>query len=409
MTTEREKVLVVIQLSGGNDYLNCIVPYENPHYKDARPHIKITDDQVIPLDNGYGLNPGMGTIKDLYAQGKVAIIHGIGYPVPNRSHFRSMDIWHTAEPATVGSQGWLGQAVRQLDPAGENVVTAVNFGNGLPRALASPGVPVTSVGDLENYGLLTGVTGQVQRSMALNVFSRMYTPLVGSDAVMEYLGKTGLDAMRGADIIKEAPLKYSSNVEYPDNPFAPSLKGVAQVHFADLGTRVFYTQYGSFDTHTDEVSLQEKLWDDVSQSVAAFYQDLEEHGLGDEVTVLVFSEFGRRVKDNGTGTDHGSGGVSFVIGNQVAGGHYGEYPSLEPSKLIEGDLAYNYDFRGLYTDILEDWLEVEARSIVNGAFESDPGMSGIPKSYPETYDLTQRDRTTRRPARSAQCVLRVFC
>ena len=369
MVVKREKVLVVIQLSGGNDYLNCIVPYENGHYKDARPNIKITDDQVIPLDKGYGLNPGMNPIKDLYDQGKVAIIHGIGYPVPNRSHFRSMDIWHTAEPTTVGSKGWLGQAIAQLDPIGSNVVTAVNFANGLPRALAAPNVPVASVADLENYGLLTGVAGTEQRNMALNAFSRMYTPLIGSGAVMDYLGQTGLDAMRGADILKEGPKRYTSNVEYPGNPFAKSMKAVAQVHFADLGTRIFYTQYGSFDTHTDEVALQKHLWEDISSSVAAFFQDLEEHQLGDEVTILMFSEFGRRVRDNGTGTDHGSGGVAFILGNQIKGGHYNEYPSLDPVKLIEGDLAFNNDFRGLYTDILEDWLEVEARPIVNGVFE----------------------------------------
>ncbi|SUZ81298.1 uncharacterized protein METZ01_LOCUS34152, partial [marine metagenome] len=369
VVVKREKVLVVIQLSGGNDYLNCIVPYENGHYKDARPNIKITDDQVIPLDKGYGLNPGMNPIKDLYDQGKVAIIHGIGYPVPNRSHFRSMDIWHTAEPTTVGSKGWLGQAIAQLDPIGSNVVTAVNFANGLPRALAAPNVPVASVADLENYGLLTGVAGAEQRNMALNAFSRMYTPLIGSGAVMDYLGQTGLDAMRGADILKEGPERYTSNVEYPENPFAKSMKAVAQVHFADLGTRIFYTQYGSFDTHTDEVALQKHLWEDISSSLAAFFQDLEEHQLGDEVTILMFSEFGRRVRDNGTGTDHGSGGVAFILGNQIKGGHYNEYPSLDPVKLIEGDLAFNNDFRGLYTDILEDWLEVEARPIVNGVFE----------------------------------------
>ena len=369
MAEKREKVLVVIQLSGGNDYLNCIVPYENGHYKDARPNIKITDEQVIPLDQGYGLNPGMSQIKDLYHQGKVAIIHGIGYPVPNRSHFRSMDIWHTAEPATVGSKGWLGQAIAQLDPNGSNVVTAVNFANGLPRALAAPNVPVASVGDLENYGLLTGVAGVEQRNMALNAFSRMYTPLIGNHSVMEYLGQTGLDAMRGADILKEAPKRYVSTVEYPDNSFAKSMKAVAQVHLADLGTRIFYTQYGSFDTHTDEVALQKNLWEDISSSVAALFQDFEEHQRGDEVTILMFSEFGRRVRDNGTGTDHGSGGVAFVLGNQVKGGHYNEYPSLDPVKLVEGDLAFNNDFRGLYTDILEDWLDVEARPIVNGVYE----------------------------------------
>ena len=365
----REKVLLVIQLSGGNDYLNCIVPYQNGHYKDARPNIKITDDEIIPLDNGYGLNPGMGELKHIYDQGKMAIIHGIGYPVPNRSHFRSMDIWHTAEPNTVALKGWIGQAIRDLDPNGSNIVTAVNFANGLPRALAAPNVPVASVDALENYGLLTGVSDGNQRNRALNAFSRMYTPLLGSDAVMDYLGQTGLDALRGADILKEAPEKYSSNVEYPDNKFAKSLKGVAQVHFANLGTRIFYTQYGGFDTHTDEVSLQKSLWNDISSSVSAFFQDLEEHHLGDEVTVLMFSEFGRRVKDNGSGTDHGSGGVAFLMGNQVKGGHYGEYPSLDPSKLLEGDLKFNNDFRGLYTDLLEDWLNVEAQPIVNGIYE----------------------------------------
>ena len=362
-------MLVVIQLSGGNDYLNCVVPYNDPRYKDARKNIKITDDQIIPIDNGYGFNPGMGPIKEFYDQGKVAIVHGIGYPEPNRSHFRSLDIWHTAEPKTVGSMGWLGQAAGMIDPKASNVVTAVNFGVLFGRALVAPNVPVASINDLENYGLLTGMAAQHERNRALSAFGRAYTPLLGDSAVMEYLGRTGLDAMKGADILKVAPKKYQSNVEYPDNPFAKNLKGIAQVHLADLGTRIFYTAYGSFDTHTNEVKNHQVLWDHISSSLAAFYQDLHEHGLGDEVTVLMFSEFGRRVQDNGTGTDHGSGGVAFLIGNQVKGGHYSEYPSLDPTKLLEGDLAYNFDFRGLYTDLLEDWLDVEAKSIVNGTFE----------------------------------------
>ncbi|MDA0231866.1 MAG: DUF1501 domain-containing protein, partial [Chloroflexi bacterium] len=285
------------------------------------------------------------------------------------SHFRSMDIWHTAEPAKVGDKGWLGQAVRELDPAGENVVTAVNFGNGLPRALAAPGVPVASVGDLTNYGLLTGIEGHRQREQALATFNRIYAPVAGSGAVMDYLGKTGQDALRGAEILQTAPQKYRSDVEYPDNPFASSLKGVAQVHMADLGTRVFYTQYGGFDTHADEVKTQERLWSHVSDSLAAFYQDLEEAGRSEEVVVLLFSEFGRRVKDNGTGTDHGSGGVAFLVGDQVKGGHYNEYPEIETSALVEGDLRFNNDFRGLYTDLLEDWLEVDAQPIVGGQYE----------------------------------------
>jgi len=369
MAEQREKVLVIVQLSCGNDYLNCIVPWEDPMYQDVRSGIRITDEDVIPLDNGLGLNPGMAAFKELYDQGRVAIIHGIGYPTPSRSHFRSMDIWHTATPDRVGDEGWLGQAVRQLDPTGSNVVTAVNFGNGLPRALAAPGVPVASVGNLDDYGLLTGMSGAEQREKALIAFSRIYTPGIGSGMVMDYLGKTGLDALKGADILKQAPKMYESTVEYPDNPIAKSLKGVAQVHFADLGTRVFYTTSGGWDTHTNEISLQRGLWEEVSTGLRAFFQDLEEHDLGPEVTVLVFSEFGRRVKDNGNGTDHGSGGVAFVIGDSVKGGHYSEYPSLDVGRLIEGDLQFNFDFRGLYTDLLEDWLGVDAQEIVGGNFE----------------------------------------
>ena len=369
MEVSRQRVLVVIQLSGGNDYLNCIIPYGDPRYHDARQNIRIEEDQAIPLDNGYGVNPGMRLFKEIYDKGKVAIVHGVGYPKPVRSHFRSMDIWHTAVPSEVGKQGWLGQATRLLDPSGSNPVTAVNFGQGLPRALVSPGVPVASVGNLEDYGLLTGVVGLEQRARALNAFSRMYTPTIGSSSVMDYLGTTGLDALKGAEILKEAPRTYSSNVEYANNAIAKSLKDVAQVHFADLGTRIFYTIHGGFDTHTNEVAIQHVLWNELSGALHAFYDDLAEHGQGEEVVVLVFSEFGRRVLDNGTGTDHGSGGVAFVIGHKVEGGHYSEYPSLHPADLVEGDLAYNFDFRGLYTDLLEDWLNLEATDIVGGKFE----------------------------------------
>ncbi|MDH3601377.1 MAG: hypothetical protein OEU26_17310, partial [Candidatus Tectomicrobia bacterium] len=154
MGAGKNRKLVVVQLSGGNDYLNCIVPYTDPRYIDNRPNVRLTEDQVIPLDNGYGLNPSMGPIKDLYDQGRVAIIHGVGYPNPNRSHFRSMDIWHTAEPTKVGEQGWLGRAINEISPEGENVVIAVNFGSALPRALVAPGAPVASVTNLETYGLL---------------------------------------------------------------------------------------------------------------------------------------------------------------------------------------------------------------------------------------------------------------
>ena len=186
---------------------------------------------------------------------------------------------------------------------------------------------------------------------------------------MDFLGQTGTDALKGADILRTAPEKYSSGVEYAADPMAQSLKSVAQVMFADLGTRIYYTQHGSFDTHSGELASHAKLWDEVSGGVGDLYDDLKEHGREDDAIIFIFTEFGRRIRDNGSGTDHGSGGVAFVIGGDVKGGMYGEYPSLKEEDQLEGDLHFNNDFRGTYSTILERGLQLEAAPIVNGSFE----------------------------------------
>jgi uncharacterized protein (DUF1501 family) len=369
-STKRDPVLVVLQLSGGNDALNTLVPYGDPLYPDNRPVVRVAEDQVLALDDYVGFNGAMAPLKRLYDEGKVAVIQGIGYPNPNRSHFRSMDIWHTCEPDKVGTEGWLGRVIRDIDPNSENVLTGVNFGRGLPRSLAAPQVPVASVGSLETYGVLTGIeTGQ--RDEALDLFARMYAPAMGRGAVVDYLSQTGMDALKGADILSTAPEKYSSTIEYGTNTVAQYMRNIAQVHLADLGSRVLYTTapYNSFDTHAGEMVAHAKLWGDTSNAVSDFYDDLKEHGASGDVVLLVFTEFGRRVHDNGSGTDHGSGGVAFVVGDAVKGGLYGEYPSLEADKLLEGDLHYNNDFRGVYSTLLERWMGLDANPIVGGAFE----------------------------------------
>tara|TARA_B100001146_G_scaffold102309_1_gene90610 strand:+ start:2918 stop:4048 length:1131 start_codon:yes stop_codon:yes gene_type:complete len=369
-STKKDPVLAVLQLSGGNDALNTIIPYSNPLYADNRPSVRVSEDQVLPINDQIAFNPAMAPIKELYDQGKVAIIQGVGYPNPNRSHFRSMDIWHTCEPETVGNEGWLGRAIRDLDPTGENVLTGVNFGRGLPRSLAAPGVPVASVGNLETYGVLTGIEDD-QREEALDIFSRMYSPAIGRGQVMDYLSHTGMDALKGADILSTAPEKYSSTVEYGGNSVAQYMRNIAQTHIAGFGTRFLYTTapYNSFDTHAGQMVGHSRLWSEVSAAVRDFQSDLEENDAADNMTLLVFTEFGRRVHDNGSGTDHGSGGVAFVIGNNVKGGLYGEYPSLDESKLLEGDLHFNNDFRGLYSTLLENWIGIDAKTIVGGNFE----------------------------------------
>jgi uncharacterized protein (DUF1501 family) len=367
-TTKQDPILVVIQLTGGNDYLNTLIPYNDPLYYDNRPNVSIPQDQVLPLDNHFAFNPALSPIKDLYDQGQVAIINGVGYPNPNRSHFRSMDIWHTCEPDKVGTEGWLGRVIRDLDPRGENVLTGVNFGRGLPRAMALTGVPVASVAVLESYGVLTGITGE-ERNEALEVFARMYSPTIGSGAVMDYLGQTGLDALKGADILKSAPGKYHSSIEYGESSIGKNLQGIAKVLLAELGTRVFYTQHSGYDTHANEGPVHPKLWSDLSRGINDFYADLREHAASEKVLMFVFSEFGRRVKDNGSGTDHGSGGLALAIGDKVRGGMYSEYPSLKEEELLEGDLHYNMDFRGVYGTMVERWLGLDAVPVVGGHFE----------------------------------------
>ena len=368
-STTGDKKLVVVQLSGGNDYLNTVVPYTDGHYYDFRGSIKIDPEDVIPIDDEIGLRPGLNSMKRLWDQGKVAIIHGIGYANPNRSHFRSMDIWHTALPEDIGNEGWLGRTTRDLDPKGENVLTAVNFGRGLPRALGCRGVPVASVGNLETYGLFPDMQDEDLRKFALDTFSKMYGAAGAGGPVMEFLGQTGTDAMKGADILRTAVERYQSNVEYAGNSIASSMRDAAQVLFADLGTRIFYTQQGSYDTHAGELATHEKLWSDLDGAIGDFVDDMDEHDVADDTVIMVFSEFGRRIKDNGSGTDHGSGGVAFLIGNSVKGGQYSYYPSIKEQDHLEGDLRFNNDFRMTYTTLLEDWFELDAVPIVNGTFE----------------------------------------
>src|SRR5919197_680579 len=215
MAAKKQPTLVVLQLAGGNDTINTVIPYSNPLYYDNRPNVRIPEEDVLKIDDQFGFHPSMGAIKPFWDEGKMAVIAGIGYPNPNYSHFRSMDIWYTAEPDTIATDGWLGKTVRELDPKAENVLTAVNFGRGLPRALSLAGVPVASVAQLDTYGLLTSLSSVDQRQSALEVFSCMYAdgfndakvvkPLKKVDpndpmnAVMTYMGQTGLDAQKGAD------------------------------------------------------------------------------------------------------------------------------------------------------------------------------------------------------------------
>ena len=372
VSTKKDPVLAVLTLSGGNDGLNTVIPRTKGLYRDYRPTLAIAEDQIIPITDELGLHPAMAPLKKFWDEGKLAIFVGMGYPTPSYSHFRSMHIWQTAEPEIQGVEGWLGRAIGELDPNAENVLTGVNFGRGLPSAMTKDGVPVASVGDLETYGLLTKIEGEDQRSQALDVFGRMYAPAVGLGPVVDYIRNTGTDALKGADILSTAPDSYTSNVEYSGSSVGQYMKNIAQTHLAGFGTRVLFTMspYNGFDTHANEALLHAGLWTDVSNTVDNFMTDLRDHQASDNVMLFMFSEFGRRIADNGSGSDHGAAGIAFAVGEHVKGGVYGEYPSLEPADHEEGgNLRPTQDFRGVYSTILEGWLGLDPTPIVGGNFE----------------------------------------
>ena len=372
VSTKKDPVLAVLSLSGGNDFMNTVIPYANPLYRDYRPALAIPEDQLLPLNDELAFHPAMAPLMKYWNEGKLAIILGIGYPNPSLSHFRAMDIWATCEPDELGLIGWLGSVIQDLDPKAENVLTGVNFGRGLPRAMAKDGVPVASVGDLGSYGLLTDIDQEDQRTQALDLFGRMYSPAIGRGAVNDYIRRTGVEAMAGADILGTAPGKYTSSIEYGNSAVGSYLRDMVQVHNAGFDTRVLFTTapYNIFDTHANQAVGHSNLLLDISSNVDCFMSDLREHDLSDEVTLLFYSEFGRRAMDNGSGTDHGTGGVAFAVGEHVKGGIYGEYPSLEMDKLEEGgNLLHNVDFRQAYSTILDRWMGLDAKSIVGGNYE----------------------------------------
>ncbi|MDE0823069.1 MAG: DUF1501 domain-containing protein [Dehalococcoidia bacterium] len=373
VSTVKDPVLAVMSLSGGNDGLNTIIPYNNPRYRDYRPSLGIAADQIIPINDQLGFHPALAPLKKHWDEGHLAIILGVGYPNGSLSHFRSMDIWATCEPNELGLTGWLGSVIQDVDPKGENVLTGVNFGRGLPRSMAKEGVAVASVGDLSTYGLLTDMGAEAQRADALDLFGRMYAPAIGQGAVDDYIRRTGIEALQGADILSTAPGLYRSEVEYASTAMGGYLRDMAQVHNAEFGTRVMFTTapYNIFDTHANQSVGHANLLQDVAVNIDAFMTDIRQLGKSDNLTLFFYSEFGRRAMDNGSGTDHGTGGVAFAIGDNVKGGIYGEYPSLEDGKLEDGgNLQHNVDFRSPYTTLLDRWMGLDAKEIVGGNYET---------------------------------------
>ena len=370
-TPAGDRILVLINLQGGNDGLNTVVPFSMQQYYRYRPTMGIAPNDVLRLNDQVGLNPALRPLKAMYDKGGMAVIQGVGYPQPDHSHFRSTEIWQTAEPEKYATTGWLG---RYLDAAGlpkANLFNAVAVAPMLPAVLGARDTDVPAVDNLRGYGLASDKTAAGRDAFKAIVND---TTVPFSSPYLARVAEIEVHAQRGAEELPKLVAGYQTNASYPATNLGRSLALAAQIAGSRLGTRVIYVQHGSFDTHTNQKATQDRLLGELGNALSAFYDDLAAHGNDKRVLTLTFSEFGRRVAENASrGTDHGEAAPLFMIGGNVKGGVYGSHPSLDD--LDKGDLKYSVDFRSVYVTVLERWLGRSAQGIIAGSFQSLPVLA----------------------------------
>ncbi|MBV9581566.1 MAG: DUF1501 domain-containing protein, partial [Chloroflexi bacterium] len=361
-------ILVVLQLAGGNDGINTLVPFGDPNYSQLRPSLGYAAGDVLHLTDSVGLNPNLAKLKGLYDQGKVAIVQGIGYPNPILSHFRSMDIWHSAAPDTFERTGWLGRYLSACQCNQGNALPAISVGDQLNSLFWTDMTLVPAVASIGAFSFLTDTKYKNDRTYQMQTLQNIYNQ-AGNWSDHESLIRRGtLAALQDSDDLQRVAASYTTSVQYPNNGLAAQLKLVAQVIQGNLGTRLFSVSQGGFDTHANQKPTQDKILGQLSDSVDAFMQDLANIGQQDNVVIMTFSEFGRRVKQNGSnGTDHGTAEPMFIIGNKVQGGLYGTYPSLGDLD-SDGNLKMSADFRSVYAGMLKDVVGTDPAPVLMGSF-----------------------------------------
>jgi uncharacterized protein (DUF1501 family) len=397
ITTGKDStILVVLQMAGGNDGLNTVVPYSNDFYHRARPKIGLSADKVIKLDGDIGFHGSLTGFKNLYDAGNLAVVQGVGYPNPNRSHFRSTEIWQTASDSeTIEKYGWLG---RYFDNAcsGADPTVGVTIGSQLPEAFFAKTPKGICFNNPQNYRFMaSGATEESYKKLnELEMSSPLPDggptmapeensggsiaslpagmPMTGGRAV-DFISRTALDAQLSSEKVRDVAARVQNQAVYPGSVLGNSLKLVAKLIGGGLPTRVYYVSQGGYDTHTNQIGTQQRLLQDLGDSTKAFVDDMKAQGNMQRVLVMTFSEFGRRVNENANGgTDHGAAAPIFVVGNKVKAGLLGRYPSLAPQDLYQGDIKYNVDFRNVYASVLENWLKTKSAPILGKQFEPLP-------------------------------------
>lgn len=363
-----DRILVVVQMGGGNDGLNSIVPFTNDAYYRARPNLAVPQKDVIRITDELGLHPNLGKLKELYDKGAMAVVQGVGYPNPSRSHFKSMEIWQTADPeGRIVRYGWVGRYFDSKCPVCEQPTVGVNVGQTMPLAMQAEsglGVSLENPDAFQWMNTFNGLGAKEEQEL----FKLLNAPSPNEPGTIDFLRHTAMNAYVSSENVRDAVKDYKGGVEYANTRFASSMRLIAQMIAGKLPTKVYYAHMTGFDTHAAQRGAHETLLLQLAEGVSSFYKDLEAQGNAERVVVLAFSEFGRRVAENGSGgTDHGTAAPMFVFGKALKGGLYGSHPSL--TDLTEGDLKHGIDFRSVYSTVLDRWLGADPQKILGHNFE----------------------------------------
>lgn len=372
------RTLVVLELMGGNDGLNTIIPYADTLYPTLRSRIGIPTGSVLQLDSQQGMNPVMTGLKSLWDAKRLAIVTNVGYPNSSLSHFESRDIWHTADPLLAQQRGWLGRWADSVLAGNGNTLSCTAISQSLPRTLLADHVGVPTFLSLASYQFQTDGAYPGDGTNQVNAFLAQNGSEYEIENTHSTLSGVGQDAISSSNILQTVGSGYVSMGAYPSNSLGAGLQLIAQIINANVGARILYVTYGGFDNHSGEDTSHDPLLTDVSDSIKAFFDDLDGHSKSHDVVLMTWSEFGRRAQDNGSnGTDHGTSAPHFVVGDAVVSGIHGDAPDLAHLD-VNGNLSIQNDFRSYYGTILSDWLGADSAAILGAGW---PNLGFINKSY----------------------------